>query len=111
MTTSKRNLNETVMNKVGFELLAPRNQDVKLIGSWDGWQTIDMQRHDDGIWRVEVDLADGDYEYKFQTCSESDHCKGKMIDVAEPKAIQFSADADTSDNAILKIREGKQSIT
>ncbi len=54
-----------------FELFAPYNQSVDLIGSWDEWKPIPMTKDDKGMWRVDVPLADGEYQYKFRSKNNS----------------------------------------
>lgn len=51
---------------MSFELLGLYGESVMLLGSWNDWKPIPMQRSDDGVWRVNVDLPDGDYSYQFQ---------------------------------------------
>jgi 1,4-alpha-glucan branching enzyme len=90
--------------KYTFELLAPYNEEVTLIGSWNQWQPIPMQKGDDGVWRTAVTLADGDYEYKFQVKSLSWFAAGKTVTVADPKAMRYTF--DNRENAILTLKNG-----
>lgn len=95
--------------KVTFELLAPYNEDVQLIGSWNDWQPTPMQCGDDGIWRADVALDDGDYHYKFEVVSKSFFAPGERLRVADPKALEVTRDSD--ENAIIRIRGGKRLMT
>ena len=52
-------------------LFAPYNERVQLLGSWTNWQPIEMNKGDDGWWRAAVELADGEYQYKFRVKSLS----------------------------------------
>jgi 1,4-alpha-glucan branching enzyme len=79
-----------------------------LLGSWNEWQPIEMQRCDDGIWRVEVALPDGEYEYKFQLISKSGDTAGRIVSVADPKAIQFARDSDSSNMTVARVENGKR---
>src|SRR5436309_1464636 len=56
---------------IKFELFAPYNDDVTLVGSWNKWQPIPMKRNDKGYWNVDVPLDDGCYEYQFDLISKS----------------------------------------
>jgi 1,4-alpha-glucan branching enzyme len=111
MTTAKRKANDTMKHKIGFELFAPRLEFVNLLGEWNKWKPIPMERHDDGVWRVEVDLADGDYIYQFQLKPKSDDSQAKTIAVPDPTAIEFGKRADTDDCSTLRVRNGKRANT
>jgi len=89
-----------------FELLAPYNQEVALIGGWNEWEPISMQRGDDGVWRVTVPLKDGEHQYKFQVKSLSWFAEGNTVTVADPKALRYSL--DSRQNAILTLKDGKR---
>src|SRR5690242_7878671 len=106
MTRTKRKNQTNVMNTITFELLAPRNENVKLLGSWNDWQPTPMQRQDNGTWCVDVELADGDYKYQHQLVSNSKQLQGNVITIADPTALQYSPDADTINYTLLKIRKG-----
>ena len=67
-------------------LFAPYNESVQLIGNWNEWKPIAMKKGPDGWWRVDVDLKDGDYLYKFRVKSLSWFAKDKMLDVFDPYA-------------------------
>ncbi|MDX1992588.1 MAG: alpha-amylase family glycosyl hydrolase [bacterium] len=95
-------------NKVPFEILAPYNKDVMLLGSWNQWKPVPMQRGDDGIWRLEVPLEDGEYQYKFQMVSLSYFAEGQTVQVADPKALQFTL--DSRENSIVRVK-GSQRVT
>ncbi len=93
-------------HKIPFELLAPYNENVVLLGSWDGWKKrTKMTRGDDGIWRAEVALADGDYEYRFELKSNSYFALGQTVSVSDPKAVEYTL--DTHENSIIRVKDGK----
>lgn len=94
--------------KIGFELLAPYNPDVKLMGNWNDWQPIPMERGDDGTWRAEVALSDGDYEYRFQVVSQSYFMLGQTVSVADPKAISYTL--DSHENSRLRVKNGQRVV-
>jgi 1,4-alpha-glucan branching enzyme len=54
-------------NKTVIDCAAPAASAVYLAGSFNDWdmQTCAMERQDDGVWRVELELPPGRYEYKF----------------------------------------------
>lgn len=96
-------------NNVPFELLAPYNESVTLIGSWNKWQPTAMKRDDKGVWRVDVALEDGDYEYRFEVISKSYFAAGEKVSVADPKAIQYTL--DSHENSVVRVRDGKRVIS
>src|SRR5262245_23616680 len=94
---------------VTFRLFAPYNETVAVIGSWDNWQPIKMKRGDDGWWRVDVQLENGEYEFKFQVKSRSFFAEGKMVTVVDPRSISISGDA--YENACVTVKDGESVIT
>ena len=65
--------------KIPFALLAPYNEDVQILGEWDGWKKHEMKKGDDGVWRIDIALEDGDYEYKFSLKSKSYFADGQQV--------------------------------
>ncbi len=108
MKRSKPKTNNSVTSKIGFELFAPRLQFVNLLGEWNDWKPIPMERHQDGVWRLEVELADGDYTYQFQLKPKSDDPQEKTIAVPDPTALEFGKRADTDYCTTLKVQNGKR---
>lgn len=92
-----------------FSLFAPYNEFVALIGSWNQWQPIDMKKGDDGWWRVDVPLKDGEHQYKFQVKSKSYFAEGKILSVADPYSTRVTRDSD--ENSIIVIKDGKRVVT
>lgn len=89
---------------IPFALLAPYNEDVQLLGEWDGWNKHPMERGADGVWRIEIPLVDGDYEYKFSLKSKSYFADGQQVEIADPTAIELGK--TTRDNALVRVRNG-----
>lgn len=99
----------STQNKIEFKLFAPYNEFVALIGSWNNWQKIDMQKGDDGFWRTHVPLPDGDYTYKFTVKSKSFFMVDQWASVTDPCVAQVTRDAD--ENACLTVKNGQRIIT
>ena len=99
---------DTQTHPISFELLAPYNESVALTGNWDDWKPIPMKKDAHGIWRVEVPLADGDYEYRFQVVSKSYFAAGETVSVADPKAVEFTL--DSHENAVIRVRDGQRTV-
>ncbi|CAF1169092.1 unnamed protein product [Rotaria sordida] len=53
-------------SQIEFTLFAPNINSVSLIGSFSAWQGIPMRKFNDGQWRLNVSLEDGEYEYAFR---------------------------------------------
>ncbi|MCK5179295.1 MAG: helix-turn-helix domain-containing protein [Candidatus Omnitrophica bacterium] len=53
--------------KIAFELTAPEAQKVLLTGDFNSWDDngIVMKRNKSGLWKTNVELDSGVYEYKF----------------------------------------------
>jgi 1,4-alpha-glucan branching enzyme len=96
-------------HSIEFALFAPYNDSVKLIGNWNNFADTAMQKGDDGVWRTQVDLADGTYEYKFKVVSKSWFAEGKEVVVADPLAHHITL--DNRENAVVKIKNGKKILT
>jgi hypothetical protein len=58
---------EVETRAVFFSLWAPHAQHVSLAGDFNGWNTAShpMEKHWDGVWKLSIELARGDYEYRF----------------------------------------------
>jgi 1,4-alpha-glucan branching enzyme len=57
-------------NSIEFKLFAPYSEGAALIGSFSDWQEIAMEKGEDGYFRTQVDLEDGQYDYKFKVRSQ-----------------------------------------
>ncbi len=90
---------------VSFSLFAPYNTEAVLRGSFSGWEDIPMTKGDDGVFRVELSLADGDYTYKFRVRSKSWFVdEDAFVDVVDPYA---TAVEDTEQaNGVLCVQNG-----
>ena len=53
--------------KVTFEVMAPDARKVLLTGDFNSWDTngITLKKSKNGIWKTDLDLMPGTYEYKF----------------------------------------------
>lgn len=43
----------------------PSVEKVEVVGEFNNWKAVAMQRDDDGVWTVTLDIPDGIYGYKF----------------------------------------------
>jgi 1,4-alpha-glucan branching enzyme len=104
----RRTRNGNDFAPIPFELIAPYNDSVKLLGSWNDWTPLPMQKDERGIWRAEVELADGDYEYKFEVVSKSFFAVGQTLYVGDPTGIEHTL--DSHENSILRVRNGQRQL-
>lgn len=53
--------------KISFELKAPTAKKVALAGNFNAWKEskLLLKKSDSGIWKIDVSLKPGRYEYKF----------------------------------------------
>ncbi len=60
--TAPKSVGQTV-----FTYASPEAQSIFLAGTFNGWDTgsTPMTRQEDGTWRTALELAPGQYEYKF----------------------------------------------
>lgn len=93
---------------INFELFAPYNEEVKIIGSWNDWKPTPMEKDDKGVWRVTVPLPDGDYQYKFLVKSKSYFMQGKEAGVFDPFCVCVSM--DEHQNSCVFIRKGEKVV-
>ena len=58
---------KTQTKKVQFEFLAPAAQGVYLTGNFKDWdpKASPMKKDKEGIWRINLSLKPGRYEYRF----------------------------------------------
>lgn len=87
-------------------LFAPYNESVELIGSWNDFKPLPMDRQPDGWWRRPVKLPDGEHRYKFRVKSLSYFWPGKVVDVFDPYAIAVSH--DEHEHTVIKVEGGLQ---
>lgn len=96
---------KSMASSIEFNLFAPRNEAVSLIGSFSDWQDVPMQKGEDGFFRTHVDLEDGSYYYKFRVKSNSPGLEGKWIDVNDPYMTEMDR---KTENGIVNVKDGQR---
>ncbi|MER3434691.1 MAG: alpha-amylase [Leptolyngbya sp. ERB_1_1] len=97
-------------NSIEFNLFAPYNEKVSLLGSFSDWKKLPMKKGEDGYFRVHVDLEDGSYEYKFRVQSKSWFFEpNQWVDVTDPYAPNVNGNS-ASENAIVQVKDGKRVV-
>ncbi|MCY7273450.1 MAG: alpha-amylase, partial [Phormidesmis sp. CAN_BIN44] len=95
---------------IEFNLFAPYNKGVSLVGSFSDWKEISMKKGEDGYFRVNVDLKDGTYQYKFRVQSKSWFFEpDQWVDVTDPYATDVDGKS-ASENAIAHIKDGERIV-
>jgi 1,4-alpha-glucan branching enzyme len=93
---------------VEFTLFAPYNKKASLIGSFSDWQELPMHKGEDGYFRVQVDLEDGDYQYKFRVQSKSWFFEpDQWVDVNDPYVTDID---NASQNGVVRIKDGDRIV-
>ncbi len=93
---------------IEFNLFAPYNKEAALLGSFSDWESIAMEKGEDGYFRVKVDLEDGVYKYKFKVRSKSWFFEqDEWVDVTDPYATNIDA-LGGYENAVVCIKDGER---
>ena len=100
-----RRAEEDKTASIEFSLFAPYTKRAAVRGDFSEWKDIEMTKGDDGYFRSNVELADGDYEYKFCVESNSSWQLGEWVCVTDPLATDVNE--MNSDNAVLRVRDGE----
>ncbi len=88
-----------------FKLFAPYNQAASLITSFSNWQEISMQKGEDGYFRVNVDLEDGIYQYKFRVQSRSHFLQpNAWVEINDPYMMEMDLH---SKNGIVHVKSSQ----
>jgi len=92
-------------NNIEFQLFAPYNQGAALIASFSDWEEIPMKKGDDGYFRTQVALEDGEYHYKFRVQSRSWFLEpDAWVDIVDP----YATDVDSpTQNGVVRIKDGQ----
>ncbi|ADI15790.1 alpha amylase catalytic region [Truepera radiovictrix DSM 17093] len=94
---------------VEFTLFAPYNEEAALIAEFTDWEPLAMTRGEDGVFRVQVPLADGTYRYKFRVRSKSWFFEeGAWVDVVDPYATAI--DHEGGENGVVRVRGGERYV-
>ncbi|MBE9011655.1 alpha amylase C-terminal domain-containing protein [Pseudanabaenaceae cyanobacterium LEGE 13415] len=87
---------------IEFNVFAPRNQEIHLILA--GKETP-MQKGEDGYFRVQIDLEDGEYQYKLRVKSNSPALKNQWVETNDPYMTEMDR---KTENGIVRIKNGKR---
>ncbi|MBE9041991.1 alpha amylase C-terminal domain-containing protein [Oscillatoriales cyanobacterium LEGE 11467] len=93
---------------IEFKLFAPYNKAAALIGSFSDWEEILMEKDERGYFRTQVELEDGQYQYKFRVRSKSWFFEeDEWVDVVDPYATDID---DPTQNGIVRIKDGEKIV-
>lgn len=94
--------------RIELTLLAPNNLEACVKGSFSDWKDVPMQKGDDGRFRVQIDLADGTYPYRFKVRSKSWFFEpDQWVELVDPYATALDPKAE---NGILTIAGGRRVV-
>ncbi len=91
---------------IELALLAPYNEEVALISSWNNWQRQAMAKGTDGWWRISAELEDGEHFYKFAVKSRSYFARDQWVEVFDPYALSITN--DEHERTFLEVKGGKR---
>lgn len=92
-------------SSIKFELHAPYNEKVYLIGNVVE-EPVEMTKDDDGYYRTELDLEDGEHLYKFKVQSKSHFLdENAWVEVIDPRATIIDAEAQM---AVARVKDGER---
>ncbi|MDP0492222.1 MAG: alpha-amylase family glycosyl hydrolase [Verrucomicrobiota bacterium JB023] len=95
------------MATIEFKLFAPYNKEAALLADFTDWEPAPMSKGDDGHFRLETELEDGRYLYRFRVASKSwFHEENQLVEVTDPYA--FEVVDDEYQNGVIEIRDGQQ---
>ncbi len=94
--------------QITLALLAPYNDQVQILGTFTNWEPRDLQRGDDGWWRADFQLADGDYEYRFRVKSKSWFALDQWVEISDPYSTRVNP--LNGDASVLTIRNGQRVV-
>ena len=90
---------------IEFKLRAPYNEEVQLLGDFAD-SPIEMTKGEDGYFRTQVDLEDGEHRYKFKVQSKSHFFdENAWVEVVDPRATAVDSEAQM---AIARVKDGKK---
>jgi 1,4-alpha-glucan branching enzyme len=96
------------MSKIEFALFAPYNNQAMLKGCFTNWEDVPMEKGKDGFFRVQVDLADGTYQYKYKVQSKSWFLEpDTWVEITDPYATDID---DASQNGVIRIKDGDRIV-
>ena len=87
-------------------LFAPYNEIVQLLGDWNDFKPIDMQKGGDGWWRANIVIPDGEHQYKFRVKSRSYFSFDEMVDIFDPYALSVTGEKDQK--GIMVVKNGQR---
>jgi 1,4-alpha-glucan branching enzyme len=97
---------EQQRNTIDLGLLAPYNEEVALISSWNNWQREPMTKGADGWWRISPRPGDGEHFYKFAVKSKSPFAMNQWIDIFDPYGLSITN--DEHERTVLRVKNGRQ---
>jgi 1,4-alpha-glucan branching enzyme len=96
------------MATIDFTLFAPYNQAAALKGDFSNWDDIPMTKGEDGIFRTQVALDDGIYQYRFRVQSKSWFLEpDTWVEIIDPYATNID---DVNQNGVVRVKGGDRIV-
>jgi 1,4-alpha-glucan branching enzyme len=95
-------------NSIEFQLFAPYNKEAAIFGSFSDWESIPMEKDENGYFRTSVELEDGEYRYKFRVRSKSWFLEAdQWVEIIDPYATDID---EYTQNGIVRLKDGKKIV-
>lgn len=98
----------TPTEKITLALLAPYNESVQLLGTFTDWEPRDLVRGEDGWWRAEFEIPDGEHEYRFRVKSKSWFALDQFLEFGDPYATRVNP--MNGEASVLTVRNGQRVV-
>jgi 1,4-alpha-glucan branching enzyme len=95
-------------SQINLALLAPYNESVQVLGTFTNWEPRDLQRSENGWWRSEFELPDGEYEYRFRVKSKSWFALDQWVEIGDPFATRVNP--LNGEASVLTVRNGQRVV-
>jgi 1,4-alpha-glucan branching enzyme len=93
---------------IEFSLFAPTIEEAVLFGSFNDWQDVVMTKGEDGYFRAQLPLADGEYQYRFKVQSKSwFYPENEWQTITDPYATDID---EGTQNGVLRIKDGRRIV-
>ena len=91
-STAKKSRNK----RASFKIMAPEAQSVLLAGDFNSWdpQAHPMKKSSDGLWKININLSPGRYEYRFLV--DGEWCN-------DPQCESYAPNPFGEDNCVITL--------
>ena len=95
------------MADIELTLFAPYNEEAVVLGDFSDWEAVPMDKGEDGVFRIRLELEDGSYRYRFRVRSKSWFYEAdSWVEVVDPYAGEVEDSAEGA--GILRVSGGER---